>query len=165
MYTAKGASSKVRVILYMKVQTKLRLTIILSLNIFVSCMYLPSDKESTLKGSEVLDRLQNEATTINNTYFNTNFKNSLPFKSGHSLGILVFMLPSVISINPRLNYEKEGVNDCVNKIRTIGLPLGGVPTLLTCDIREAGLIQIGSTGTGGKSAKKNKLLLNILALP
>ena len=153
MYTAKGASSKVRVILYMKVQTKLRLTIILSLNIFVSCMYLPSDKESTLKGSEVLDRLQNEATTINNT------------KSGHSLGILVFMLPSVISINPRLNYEKEGVNDCVNKIRTIGLPLGGVPTLLTCDIREAGLIQIGSTGTGGKSAKKNKLLLNILALP
>ncbi len=151
--------------LIMKTQVNIKLTAILLLNLFISCMYLPSDKENTLKGSEVLDRLRNEATTINNTYFTTNLKNSLPFRSSHSLGILVFMLPSVISINPKLNYEKEGVNDCINKIRTIGLPLGGVPTLLNCNIKEAGLIELGPISTGGKSAKKNELLLKILAIP
>ena len=44
-------------------------------------------------------------------------------------------------------------------------PAPGVSALLTCDIKEVGFVELGGVGTGGKSVKKNELLLNILALP
>lgn len=138
----------------------------LLLILFLACNRITPDNKTTLRGDEVIGRLQFEAKKIDNFYFTTNFKNALPYKASHSYsGLSDLLILNIIAINPEKNYQKEGVDDCVNKIRIIGFPLGGVSTLLACDIKEVGFVELGGVGTGGKSVRKNELLLNILALP
>ncbi len=140
----------------------LRKTTIILLTLLLACTYITPDNKTTLRGDEVIGRLQYEIKKINNFYFTTNFKNSLPYKSSHYYTNV--LLETVIAINRDKNYQKEGVDKCIENIRTIGFP-GGDSALLTCDIKEVGFVELGGVGTGGKSVKKNELLLNILALP
>ncbi|MBK8393803.1 MAG: TIGR04452 family lipoprotein [Leptospiraceae bacterium] len=136
--------------------------------IFTSCMHLPSDKKNTLKGSEVIGRLQAEAKAIDTIYFSTNAKDSLQFKSAHyaqPAAVVDLLVPIVIKINPKLNYQKDTVNECIQNIRTLGLPLSGVASIITCDIKEAAFIDLGPVNTGGRSVEKNTRLLQILSLP
>lgn len=147
----------------MKLKTILRQIQIILLTFLLACNQITPDNKTTLRGDEVIGRLQYEIKKINNFYFTTNFKNSLPYKSSH---YYTNILPeNIIAINRNKNYQKEGVDACIENIRTIGFPIGGDSALLTCDIKEVGFLELGGVGTGGKSVKKNELLLNILALP
>ena len=144
----------------------LKITTIILLTLLLACNQITLDNKTTLRGDEVIGRLQYEAKKIDNFYFTTNFKNSLPYKSSHYYSALSdLLILNIIAINPEKNYQKEGVDECVENIRKIGFPIGGVSALLTCDIKEVGFVELEGVGTGGKSVKKNELLLNILALP
>lgn len=151
----------------MNLQLLLKQITIILLYPSISCNHITIDTKTTLRGDEVIGRLQYEAKKIDNFYFTTNFKNSLPYQSKHNwgIGLAEGMSLFFIKIDRDKNYQKEGVDECVNNIRTIGFPAGGVPALLTCDIREVGFIEIGGVGTGGEKTRRNNLLLNLLALP
>ena len=138
--------------------------IIPMLILMVSCMQLPPDKKNLIKGDEAINRLKQEAKAIDNFYFSNNAKDALPYKSAHLIQP-DWIIPVVIKINPKKNYDKESVNDCIKNIRTIGFPMGGVQSIITCDIKEAAVIDIGPLNTGNRSVEKNEKLLQLLSLP
>ena len=61
----------------------LKITTIILLTLLLACNQITLDNKTTLRGDEVIGRLQYEAKKIDNFYFTTNFKNSLPYKSSH----------------------------------------------------------------------------------
>jgi small lipoprotein (TIGR04452 family) len=135
-------------------------------------MYLPSDKENNLTGGEVKRRLYREVVEIDRKYYTNGLNKTLPTKSSHNYNyanpwlLHREWLNLSIELNPKKLYNKDSVDDCISKIRSFyGIILGGIPSIITCDIREVGFLEIGDATTGGKKANKNELLLNILALP
>lgn len=139
---------------------------------FISCMYLPSDRKNTLSGYEVKKRIQLASIEIDRKYYLNGLNKSLPVKSSHNYNYIspYILHREWVSLSLDLSsnkvYNRESVDACIEKIKSIpGIILGGVPAIITCDIKEVGFIELGGVGTGGKSAKKNELLLNLLALP
>ncbi len=112
----------------------------------------------TISGTDAKKKILNAANSIDRislgivtgSYVSTSLVNL----------INTILVPAIISINNVKYYDKESVEDCVNKINSItGLILGGATTLPLCDIKEASFIDIGPLNIiDGKNAKVNDAL-------
>ena len=133
--------------------------VILLILLFSNCMIFPGF--GTITGVEAKKRVMDAANKTDRVI--------LAAFVGAEYAPLADMLnsmivPALISIEEGKNYDEDSVKDCEKKIASIaGLVLGSSMTIPSCNIQEAGLVDIGPLEIGGgKKAKTNKLLAFLL---
>ncbi len=128
-----------------------RVVVIAILSIFTlsSCENIGILGYSGVKGSDVEQELKdayyNAAIVRLLVYYGTSSA-SIAGNASFLVGLLIGgeITAAVAGVNPSTHYTRESVDDCVNRINTIGW-IFAYPTI-TCRLNKVPLIQLGPTG-------------------